>query len=322
MRRYTKMWSLVGIMATAMQGCSLFFSASGEQCRSDQDCLARGPGFAGSKCSPDFTCTSDDGGSPVDASTLSDASNADATADPFACASDPIASPDPTRKVNLSIKYLNFTDGLPPNSLAVRLCSQTDPQCNNPRGTLEGNGTADVGADAGSGFVNAKVDGTVTSAVEVGFEGYLEVRSPNIIPAFRYTSPPLKQSTTFESLVFRPSEVTFLIDSATGKPNSTELQNHGIVFLFARDCNRRPLSGVSFTTTATDPIMQLLYIINTTPSTTERQTDGSGRGGFLNAPPGLHTFTAFFEATKQRIGSVRVFVRAGGATSVDILPSP
>jgi hypothetical protein len=302
-------------------GCSLFFKTDLVQCSSDGDCAARGAEFAGLRCS-DSVCVPPSGPPPVETDASTGDAGSDGSNDPFACGSEGPIVPDPNRKVDVGIRYLNFTDGLPPNGLVVRLCSQTDPQCNNPRDSLEGNGLAPSSPDAGTGYVKAKVDGTVTAKVEVGFEGFFEVRSPDIIPAYRYTSPALRGSVLFDSLVFRPAEVEYLIDVATGKPNSTELKNHGIVFLFGKDCNRKPLAGVSFSTTAQDPIMQLLYIINTTPSTTERQTDNSGRGGYLNVPAGLHTFTAFFAETKQKIGSVRVFVKAGGATSVDVLPSP
>ena len=308
-----------GLIALACGACSVLFSTSKEQCATDDDCRARGAGFQASKCT-DSVCVSSTTVVPqVDAGP--DAAP-DAAVDPFACAKEPAPSPDPNRKVDLSIRYTDFTNGTPPTRTIARLCAQTDSLCNNPRTTLEGNGTADAGPEGGTGFVNPKVDGTVTARVEYGFEGFFELKSADYLPTYRYTSPPLKASASFEQLVLRLAELNYLSDAAIGKPNSFDSVGHGVVFVFARDCNQQPLPGVSFSTSASDDLMKLFYIINTTPSITDKQTDSLGRGGYSNVPPGLHTFTAENFATKQRIGSARILVRAGAATTVAILPSP
>lgn len=309
-----------GLIALTSAACSVLFSTSKEQCATDDDCKNRGAGFEGSKCSLDNVCV---GGSvvvPGEDASKPDAAG-DAAADPFGCATEPLPSPDPNRKVDVGIRYTDLTNGAPATDIAVRLCAQTDSNCASPRATLTGAGPADGGADAGGGgFVFPKSDGTVTAKVEYGFEGFFEVRDPRFPPTFRYTSPPLKGSITFEQILLRPSEITFLVDQAIGRPYDSV--GHGIVFLFARDCFQRPLAGVSFSTTAQDPTMERVYIINTTPSKVDTQTDGLGRGGYLNVPPGIHTFSMEQVATKRRLGSVRVLVRVGAATTVSILPSP
>ena len=309
------------IFALASGACSIFFSASEEQCTQDEDCRARGAGFENSKCSSNV-CSSSTLAPGDDASGPSDGGVGDSAVDPFACAKEPLPQPDPNRKLDLTIRYTELTSGEAPTGAVVRLCAQTDNQCANPRNTIEGNGQADAGPEGGAGLVNLKVDGTVTAKVEYGFEGFFEVKSSAYAPTFRYSSPPMRASKTYEQLILRPSEITYLADLAIGKPNAYDNVGHGLLFLFARDCNQKPLAGVTFTTTAVDPTMQVFFVINTTPSVVDKSTDGLGRGGFFNVPPGLHSFTAEFAATKQRIGSVRVLVRAGAATTVDILPSP
>jgi len=309
-----------GLVAFASGACSVFFSTSKDQCESDDECRALAAGF--DTCSAEKVCVATAPAPTPDASTA-ETGPVDSAVDPLACGKEPLPQPDPNRKVDLTIRYTDFTNGQPPTGVAVRLCAQTDPNCSNPRNTLEGNGEVDAGADAGTGYVSPKVDGTLTAKVEYGFEGFFEVKSNGqFAPTYRYTSPPLKASTAFEQLILRPAEVSYLADLALGKPNSYESVGHGLVFLFARDCNQQPLAGVTFTTTATDPIQQLFFIINTSPSIVDKATDGLGRGGFINVPPGLHTFTAEFAATKQRLGSTRILVRAGAATTVAILPSP
>ncbi len=309
-----------GLIALASGACSVFFSASKDQCTSDDECRAIGQGY--DSCSTDKVCVASTVQPELDSSAPDSTGPSDSSADPLACGREPLPQPDPNRKVDLTIRYTDFTNGQPPANVAVRLCAQTDSLCANPRNTLEGNGEVDAGADAGGGYVAPKVDGTLTAKVEYGFEGFFEVRSGVYAPTYRYTSPPLKVSTTFDQLILRPAELNYLADLALGKANAYESVGHGLVFLFARDCNQKPLTGVTFTTTAVDPLQQLFFVINNTPSIVDKSTDGLGRGGFVNVPPGLHTFTAEFAATKQRLGSTRILVRAGAATTVAILPSP
>ena len=106
-----------------------------------------------------------------------------------------------------------------------------------------------------------------------------------------------------------------------GKANAYDSVGHGIVFLTARDCNQKPLAGIAFSTSATDPL-QRLFVTSNGQLTTNTTTGEVGSGAFVNVPPGIHTFTAEFAATKKRLGSTRILVRAGAVTSVDILPSP
>ncbi|AKV03553.1 hypothetical protein AKJ09_10216 [Labilithrix luteola] len=302
--------------------CSLLFSTSDEQCATDADCRQRGAMFASSRCSTDNVCVGAASTTDLDASTESDA-GADGAEDPFACANIPAPTPDPTRQVDLTIRYTDFSTGSAPSDTVVRLCAATDTSCDHARTTLVGSGPGDAGPEGGLGFVVPNADGTVTAKVEFGFEGFFEVRSNTYAPTFRSTSPPLRRpKTELEQLLLRPKEIHFLADSALGRSDAYDDVGHGLVFVMARDCNQQPLGGVSFTTSASDPKMQLFYIINSAPSISDTKTDSLGRGGFVNMPPGFHTFTATFADTGKRIGSGHTLVRAGAATTIAIEPSP
>ncbi len=313
--------------ATLNSACSLLFSTSKEQCKSDDECRARGAGFENTRCSLESLCVA---GPEVDAAPPADAAApdaapdaADAAIDPFACATLPAINPDPSRKVDVSIQYLDYTNGIPPTGVGVRLCASTDNQCNNPR-NLDAGGPADAGPEAGAGFVVPTAEGWVAATVEYGFEGFFEVKSGAYAPTFRYTSPPLRApKTDFLQLMLRPQEISYLADTALGKPNAYDSVNHALVFVFARDCNNNPLSGVRFTTTALDPLLVPFYIIGSTPEIgADKKTDPLGRAGFINIPPGFHTFTAEWADSGKRIGSTRTLIRAGAATSVAVFPSP
>jgi hypothetical protein len=300
----------------ACGACSVLFSTSGGQCAVDGDCTARGAAFATMHCSADSVCVPG-GDAALDAPV-------DAQIDPYACANLPAASPDPSKQLDLKMTYTDFSTGAPPTNTLARLCASTDLNCDNPRSSLEGAGSGDAGPEGGTGWVTVKVDGTVQSKIEFGFEGFFEVRAPQYPPTFRSTSPALRNPTNdLEQLLLRPAEIKFLSDTLFGRPGSYDNIGHGLVFVFARDCEGQPIAGVSFTTNAEDPKMQLFYIINSSPSIQDTKTDSLGRGGFVNVPPGLHAFSAFLGdgPDKKLIGTARVFVRAGAATTIAVTPS-
>ncbi|MBS2019187.1 MAG: hypothetical protein JST00_40340 [Deltaproteobacteria bacterium] len=270
------------------------------------------------------------GATPEEASTPTDGGVTDATsdgdADPaFACANLPPPNPDPSKQVEISMRYVDYSTGKPPQLTIARLCAATDPNCGNARESLTGASPADAGPEGGTGWVVPNAEGVVTAKVEYGFEGFFEAKSSLYPPTFKATSPPLRNpKTEMDQLLLRPGEINFLADQLLNKANAYDSVGHGLVFLFARDCNNQPLAGVSFTTTATDPLLQLFYVINTAPSITDTKTDALGRAGYLNMPPGIHTFTGFIGdgANKRKYGSGRVFVRAGASTTLTITPSP
>ena len=309
-----------GIAALASGACSLLFPASTAQCASDDDCRARGPSFVAAVCSQESLCVTPAPALFGDAST-----SADSGVDPFACAALPAASPDPSRKLELTIKYVDFASGAPPTGTVVRLCAATDSNCANARSGLEGSGPGTAGPDAGAGWVMPRADGTVSTIIEFGFEGFFEARAPQYPPFFRSTSPALRNpKTEIEQLLLRTNEIEFLADQALRKAGAYDSVGHGLVFVYAQDCEQRPLAGASFTTTAVDEQMRLFYIINSSPSVEDTKTDSLGRGGFINIPAGIHTFTGWLGEgeSRKRYGSGRVLVRVGSATVLVVSPSP
>jgi hypothetical protein len=311
------------LVAGGSGACSLLFATSKDQCATDGDCTSRGAGFESMRCSADNACIPSDvvrgdgGDGAVDAAV-------DSAIDPFACANLPAPSPDPSKQIDMSMRYTDFSTGAPPENTLARLCAATDPNCENARASLTGDGPGDAGPEGGKGWVKVRADGTVTTKIELGFEGFFEARAVQYPPTFRSTSPALRNpKNEFDQLLLRPAEIKFLADDLLGKPNSYESTGHGLVFVFARDCNQNPIPGATFTTSATDPLMLLFYVINSAPSITDTKSDSLGRGGFLNAPPGIHTFNAFVGEgdKKKKIGSGRVLVRAGAATTIAVAPS-
>jgi hypothetical protein len=306
-----------GVIALASGACSLIYATNDDQCATDADCRARGAGFETMTCSSTHVCL----GANVEP--VTDASDAatDAEEDPFGCALLQPPVPDPSRQVDMLMRFADFTAGQPVTNATVRLCGVADPACGKPR-EINGAGPADAGAEAGGGWVYPTDAGHVTAKVEYGFDGFFELLSPYYAPTYRFTTPPLRApSTTFDQLVLTTGEVRFLAELLFG-PGALENTTHGLVFVFARDCVQKPIGGASFRTTALDPLLKPFVIVNSTPSVDEPKSDSAGRGGFLNVPEGIHTFTAFYEDGTKKLGSVRAFVRAGAITNVGIAPSP
>ncbi len=295
--------------ALCTAACSFVLATDEPQCTSDADCRARGKGFEKTTCSKAQTCT-----------TNKKADAGGASSDPrFACARDPLASNNQS-DVRFEINYTDYSTGQIPKDLAVRLCASTDPNCDNARSTLEGNAVAVDGGAPGYVAPNA---GAVKATVEYGFEGFLEIVSSTYAPTYRYTSPALRaELTRFDQILLRPTEIGFFADVITGTKDSYESKSHALVFVLAQDCQRQPLSGVHFTVDSDDPLIVPFYIVNTAPTTSASSTDALGRAGFLNVPEGIFSFTAVMEETGERIGTTSIFVRAGAATTVAVLPSP
>lgn len=307
-----------GVLAVASGACSLIYSTSKDQCATDDDCHARGAGFEALICS-ESVCVTPPGpasDAAVDA-LIADAADTDG---PFSCALLPPPIPDPNRPLDVLMRFTDFTAGAPVTNANVRLCGVADPACGKPR-ELVGSGPGDAGDEAGAGWVMPTDAGHVTAKVEYGFDGFFEVLSPQYAPTYRFTAPPLRApATTFDQLVFTTPEVRYIAELTFGQGALSP--EHGLVFVFARDCFQNPVGGASFRTTALDPLLKPFVIINSTPSADEANSDGAGRGGFLNVPEGIHTFIAFYENGTKKLGSARAFVRKGSVTTVGIAPSP
>jgi hypothetical protein len=306
--------------AAGLGACSLLFATT-DQCASDQDCLARGGAFAQTHC-VDKVCQAI---AEADSGMASDAGAGDAS-DPFACALLTPPSPDLSKRVNLSIQYGDLSGGTPASAIDVRLCASADQTCDKPRTLLPFDAAIGPGSglDAGKdgGWTAGPVDALIRASVEYGFEGFFETRSATYGSALRFTSPALRDSAAFAHILLTPANTQSLADLAKGKAGAYDAKTKGLIFLLARDCNQTPLSGVRFSTSAKDPDQFGFYIVNSLPSIQEAGTDNTGRAGFANLPPGLHTFTAEYVDSGKRIGSVSAVIRAGVATTINVLPSP
>ncbi len=314
------------IASAATAACSILYQPH-EQCDVTADCLARGAAFSGSQCVANacvFPAMDAGGKEDVPPAPDMDASR-------FACGNMPAPEPSFTETAQVSIAYLDYTGGGAATAIDVRLCSVTDPDCKNPRSTVnvtpDGGGPGpgsgiDAGAAGGTGWISPGSDGIVGARVETGFDGFFEVRSPDYAPTYRYTPTPLRKDfPPFVELLVRTAELEGLAVGIFGRNDAYDPKTRGVVFTHARDCDGTPLKGArfEFSNVEGDTKYFQFYIINTTANIEAKETDGTGRGGFANVLPGTRTFTAFYPDGK-RIGVARAQIRPGSDTVVTILP--
>jgi hypothetical protein len=309
---------MVAVCTSSVAACSLLFSTK-EQCSSDSECQAKGGAFAQSSCVAN-ACVTDrlppDGGDADDGG-------------PYACANLPPAQLNTAERVTVSINYLDLNTATAVTQLDARLCASTDLLCSNPRPFLAPDGGVGTGSGLDGGLVGgwrpASSAGQFAAVVEYGFEGYFETRSASYGSALRFTSPSLRKSTDFLQVLLNPATTQALAEATLGgRPEAYDGKNRGLIFVLLRDCDQKALAGVKVTTSAVAaaaPAVTGFYILNKAASATARATDSDGQAGFLNVPPGVHTFTAEFADTGKRIGSVTATVRAGVTTTINLLPS-
>ena len=279
-----------------LPACSILLEADATQCATTADCAKRGPAFASAVCA---------GG-------ICRAAGATDAGDPWSClANPPPAAPPPDADVAVTMALFDPVtpapgrNGKPLPGIVIRGCAKLDVVCANPI-------VASVTTDA---------DGNAKLAIPAGFDGYLELTGPSIVPALWYFSPlPDAEAAPRSYNVGLLSPASFSQIAATVGASIDDTAGHS--FNFALDCARSYGtfgSGVSFTPSATRTGTRSFYLINGLPSTTATTTDGSGVGGFVNLKPGVLTITG--DLAGQRTGSVSVLIRAGVITYSPIAPS-
>jgi hypothetical protein len=178
----------------------------------------------------------------------------------------------------------------------IHACATTDPTCAAPI-------TDDLVVPYGD---------MAALPVPPGFQGYLEVKNPDGLPAMEFLGRPINVDTHgYDLIVPTPSTVLLLV-TLTGETYNSD---DGIFVITTRDCDRQPLAGVSVQNKlgGTPFIFQ-----NMSPQKTLTETTAEGAAGVVNVPFGLDTITAKYEGRAMSGNSV--FSRGGWVSSVEIFP--
>jgi hypothetical protein len=185
-----------------------------------------------------------------------------------------------------------------PAELSVRACNRVDLGCATPA----------------QAPVSVAGDGQIHLSLEQGFNGFLEIESPSIVPTLFFVSPPL-QTERQETFNVVSSAGLMALASAGGLSIDPEL-GHLLVRTF--DCQGEPTGGVEF---SNDSGGEAFAFVDGLPNKGYDVTTPDGRGGFLNVPPGVVVLLGNEVASGQRLGTASVSVRKGWFTYGDLKPA-
>lgn len=272
--------------------CTVVLSPGEPQCESDADCAARG--FEGSSC-VDEVCIGGEGVGGADTV--------------WGCLGNVVEpTPDPSQKVELSVRLAFASDSQPLTSGTVDFCDKLDIDC-----------TGDS-PDFPKGL-SPEPDGTVTVNVNQGFDGFVRIIDPEIVDSRVYVGRPIVEVPKVKEIqLLRPNEYAALAGIAQGMVDETR----GTAILLAVDCKGDAASGVRFESPNADGDSIAFYLINQGPvlPPTATSTDADGFGGFFNLPVAAAVARSFRADDDAYIGESSFHVVANTISYVQIAPTP
>jgi hypothetical protein len=324
----------LAFFAASLSGCSLLIDVDRDQCRQDTDCAA--VGFAatcmqgvcvrqeaapdecdGGSCEPsvDSAVPNDAGGTVAalgaacaedvrcedDALCFKEQCSVPAQVERFLCEPD---APATVATVRFTMPVRDFVSEEPLPELVVLACLENDVSCNEPIAR----------------FDDPDATGDVVLDLPYLFTGYLDVRSPAVLPSLWYFTKPLVKPTDAKVLKAASMQTVQLLAGIT----SIEVDaSKGLVILEAFDCEKNAAGGIHFEESKRAAIP--FFIIDGQPNvestiTIRNDLDNQAAGGFINATPGFTIFSARIGIDGPVLGSFNANVRANTVTYLDIHP--
>jgi hypothetical protein len=212
----------------------------------------------------------------------------------------PIEPPSTERRVSFSMPIIESISGLPPASLKVRACALLDVPCLMPT-------TPDP--------VGPSEDGLVHLSLPRGFDGFLEITSPDTAPALFFMHEPLERDTEAQALPL----ISALGLAALAANNGAELDlsKSGLIVVRTYDCLGAPAAGVEVTN---DRGGQVFVFVDGLPRVGLTVTDVAGLGGFMNVAPGFVRVTGRHVESGEVSGAESLVVRAQWLSFGDLQP--
>jgi hypothetical protein len=215
----------------------------------------------------------------------------------WACLQQPVPAP-PSSSVQVEFLFSDGQSAAPIAGVKVQACASLDPACAKPIQTATGN-------DAG----------IASLTVPGGFNGIYEAQASTFVPAILSRPPQLSSEYVTQSLVTAAS-----LSAAASVAGVTQDPTLGVAFVSANDCSDAPAGGIVFDV-GTAAHAQVVYLLNSLPSSTATQTDAvSGTALVFNLPPGSLKFTASLATNGTAILTTSAIVRENWVTYVTIRP--
>lgn len=211
---------------------------------------------------------------------------------------EPTVSPD--RPLTYAMAVVNLVGNAPLSGVQARACFRADVDCANPV------------TQSFSG------DGMVAVTVYEGFDGYLEITSPGLIPTLLFfpsawSSELLLELEQLPVLLLPTAALTGLAESARVRLDPAG----GIVSMSSYDCEGPGAAGVRF---EIDTPGVPFAFVNDLPVAFRDVTADDGTVGFVNVPPGIVEISAFADDDTQASVDT-LLVRTGWVTSGRVVPS-
>lgn len=200
-----------------------------------------------------------------------------------------------------SLQVLSLAAGTVPPDVSVRACTVIDVGCAAPV-------TPDLPLDA---------QGWVDLPLYEGFDGYLEITGPTLVPALMFYQYPLSADSRRDTAPLGLVERALLpmLTAAIGTPQDPML---GLLTLRAFDCKGDEAPGVQV---SIDKPGVGWYFVSGLPSAAPTETEGSGLGGFLNVPSGITVAQFALTSREREIALPKALVsRPGWMTSLRLIP--
>ncbi len=304
----------VGIVAlvSLATACSLLVNADKAQCTTNQDCVSRGPTFAGAVCSEGKCSVAALEDATVDLDSGASDSFVVGTG-PWDCVGHVIwPSQDVSSTIVLTESFVNFVDDKPFPGLTLQACLRADVNCVSPfsSATTDTNGDAKLTLPKGfSGFILMDPPDPGPTASDSERTTTLLIHE---VPPPTQTGPaPKTRPLSMASLKALAS-----FAGATLDPEKAQLT------LAMRDCNLQVAQGVSISISPDDGIAKPLYLSGSIPDPSATATTADGLAGYANVQPGLVTITATLQATGQKLGSYTAIMKKGRLTTFVMPPTP
>jgi hypothetical protein len=298
---------IVAVMAPVGVSCSLLVDPGRVQCAVDQDCRARGGDFVRAVCRDSVCrtqCENDDDCRKDGGDLARGVCRSSVCLEPWSClGSVTWPAPVESRKVTVTIRMRDLITGLATPGVTGRLCPRLDYPCDHPIGD-------EISADG---------EGNLSLPVELGFDGYVELRAPDKMPGLYFFYPPVDGDREVPFMPLFTPTVAGQFAQINGK--SLRL-DRGSVLLATYDCQHSPADGVSLRSKEGDADTAAFYIVGKLPKANATATDISGQAGLINLPPGPVEIVGSVASDGRIIGRDSVWVRAGAFTYTSLVPSP
>jgi hypothetical protein len=200
-----------------------------------------------------------------------------------------------------SFTLLDFTTRQPLDAVRIRTCIRADVNCDNPLG--------EASSSAGAAQVS----------VYEGFNGYLELTVPGMLPSLLFFAAPWSAELLAELEGVPVGLLPQISLQALGGVANVQLDlQAGVVAVTTLDCTAAYAGGVRL---ELDRGAIPYAFVDDLPVVNRDSTSAQGVAGFVNVPPGIVVVSAFRADVSEPVSVESMLVRTGWVSQSFLLPA-